>query len=106
MLSRIFGPKITGEYRRLRDKELSGVHLSPNIRAIKSRRVRWTGHVARMVKRIGIYRDFVGRREGSNHLKDPGTDGRISLKWIFKKLDVGSWTGLIWLRIGTGGGLL
>jgi hypothetical protein len=59
-----------------------------------------------MVKRIGTYRDFVGRREGRNHLKDPGTDGRISLKWICKKLDVGSWTGLIWLRIGTSGGLL
>ena len=40
-----------------------------------------------------------------DHLEDLGVDGRIS-KWIFRKWDVGVWTGLIWLRIGTGGGLL
>jgi hypothetical protein len=43
-------------------------------------------------------------REG-DYLEDPGVDG-IILKWIFKKWDGGAWTGLIWLRIGTGGGLL
>ena len=38
------------------------------------------------------------------HLEDPGLDGRIISRWIFRKLDVGVWTGLSWLRIGTGGG--
>ena len=38
------------------------------------------------------------------HLEDPGVDGRVILRWIFNKWDVGVWTGLIWLRIVTGGG--
>jgi hypothetical protein len=49
----------------------------------------------------GAYRILVGRPEGRNHLEDTGVDWRIILKWIFKK-----WTGFIWVRIGTGGGLL
>jgi len=40
-------------------------------------------------------------REGE-HLEDPGVDGRIILRWICRKWDVGAWTGSIWLRIGTG----
>ena len=39
-----------------------------------------------------------------DYFEDPGVDGRIILRWIFSKWDGGAWTGLIWLRIGTGGG--
>jgi hypothetical protein len=54
----------------------------------------------------GTYRILVGRPEERNHLEDRGVDGRIIIKWLFKEWDGGAWTGLIWLRIGTGGGLL
>ena len=54
----------------------------------------------------GIYRVLVGKPEGKNHLEDPGLDGRIILRWIFRKLYVGVWTGSRWVRIGTVGGLL
>jgi len=41
-----------------------------------------------------------------NHLEDPGVDERIILRWIFRKWNVGAWTGFSWLRIGTVGGHL
>ena len=47
-----------------------------------------------------------GNLRGGDHLVDPGVDGRIILRWIFRKWDVGVWIGSSWLRIGTGGGHL
>ena len=55
---------------------------------IKSR-MRWAGHVARMGESRGVYRVLVGRPEGKNHLEDPGLDGMIILRRIFRKWDVG-----------------
>jgi hypothetical protein len=52
-------------------------------------RMRWEGHVARLGEGRCAYRIMVGRPEGRNHLEDPGVDGRIILKWIFKKWDEG-----------------
>ena len=49
------------------------------------------------------YRVLVGKSEERDHLEDPGRDERILLRWIFRKCDVGAWTGSIWLRMGTGG---
>jgi hypothetical protein len=47
-----------------------------------------------------------GNLRERDHLEDPGIDGRVILRWIFIKWDVGVWTGTIWLRIGKGGGHL
>jgi len=47
-----------------------------------------------------------GNLRERNHMEDPGVDGRIILRWIFRKLDVGAWTGSSWLRIETGDGHL
>jgi len=45
-----------------------------------------------------------GNLRETNHLEEPGVDGMIILRWIFGRWDEGAWTGLSWLRIGTGGG--
>jgi len=67
---------------------------------------RWAGHVARMGERRDAYRVLVGKPEERDHLEDPGVDGRIILRRIFRKWDAGVWTGSSWLRIGTGSGHL
>ena len=74
VLRRIFGPKrdeVTREWRKLRD-ELNDLYSSPNIvRVIKSRRIRWAGHVARMGERRGGYRVLVRKPEGKRPLGRP-----------------------------------
>jgi hypothetical protein len=65
------------------------------------------GACSKYGEKIGAYRILVGRPEEGDNLGDPGLDGRIILKWIFKTWDVEvASIGLSWLRIGTGGGLL
>jgi len=57
--------KVTGEWRKLHNEELNDQYSSPNIvRVIKTRRMRWVGHVARMGERRGVYRDLVGKPKG------------------------------------------
>ena len=79
VLRRIFGPKrdeMKGEWRKLHNEELRDVYCSPSIvRVIKSRRMRWAGHVACMGERRGVYRVLVGKPEGKKPL------GRPRRKW-------------------------
>jgi hypothetical protein len=93
VLRRIFGPKrdeVTGEWRRVHNEELNDMNSSPNvIWVIKSRIMRWTGHVAHTWERKGAYRVLWGNLRERDHLEDQGIDGRIILKWIFKKWDWG-----------------
>jgi hypothetical protein len=71
VLRRIFGLKrdeVTGEWRKLHNEELRDLYSSPSVsRIIKSRRIRWTGHVARMGEKRNAYRLLVGKPEGKNH---------------------------------------
>ena len=88
VLRRIFGPKrdeVTREWRKLHKEELNDVYFSSNILlAIEWRRMRWVGHVAHMGERRCVY-DLRER----DHLEDPGIDGGIILRWVFRKWNVG-----------------
>jgi hypothetical protein len=80
MLRRIFGPKrdgVTGGWRKLYNEELHNLYSSPSIiRIIKSRGMRWAGHVARMGAKRNVYRLLVGKPEGKRPL------GRPRRRWI------------------------
>ena len=110
VLRRIFGPKrdrVTGEWRKLHNEELNDLWSSPNIvRVIKSRRMRWAGHVARMEEGRGVHKVLMGKPEGKRPLGAQDVDGKIILRWIFRKWEGVVGTGWSWLRIGTGGGRL
>jgi hypothetical protein len=80
VLRKIFGPKrdeMTGEWRKLHDEELHDLYSLPNIiRLIKSRGMRWVGHVARMGGKRNMYRLLVGKPEGKRPL------GRPRRRWV------------------------
>ena len=73
------------------------------VRVVKSRRMRWARHVARMGQDRGVHRVLVGKPEGKSHWGDQDVDRRIILRWIFRKLEGVVGTVWSWLRIGTGG---
>ena len=79
VLSRVFEPKrdeATGEWRKLQNEELNDLYSSPSIvRVVKSRRMRWAGHVARMGEERGVNRVLVGKPEGKRPL------GRHRRRW-------------------------
>jgi len=76
------------------------------VRVIKSRRMRWAGHVAPMGEERGYIESWWGNRRERDHWGFLGIDGWIILGWISRRRDVGIWTELGWSRIKTGGGCL
>ena len=90
----------------MHNEELNDLYTSPNIvRVIKSRRMRWAGHVARKGEERGAYSVLVGKPEAKRPMRRPRRrwvdNIRISRRW-----DVGMWTVLGWPGTGTGGGRL
>jgi len=89
VLRRVFGPKrdeITGEWRTIHNKFLRDLYYLPNIaRLVKSRKMRWTGNVARMGEGRGVHRVLVGKSEGKRPLEDPDVDGKMLLRRNFGK---------------------
>jgi hypothetical protein len=106
-LRRIFGPtraEVTGEWRILHNEELNGLYSLPNnVLVMKSRRLGWAGHVAHMGEGRGVYRVLVGKPEGKRLLGRPRRRWEDNVRMGLQEVGCGVWTGLGWLRIGTGG---
>ena len=82
--------EITGEWRKLHNEELNDLYSSRTIvRVIKSRRMRWAGHVARMGKRRGVYGVFVGKREEKRRLRRPRRRWEYNIKKYLQEVGCG-----------------
>jgi hypothetical protein len=100
VLRRIFGPKrdeVTGEWRKLHNEALLDLYSSPSIiRIVKSRRMRWSGHVARMEEKRNAYRLLAGKPEGKRPL------GRPRRRWVDNiRTDLGEvrWDDVDWIGL-------
>jgi len=100
VLWRLFGPKrdeVTGEWRKLQNEELNYLYCSPNIvRVIKSRKMGWAGHLARMGERRSVYMVLVGKPEGKRPLWRPRRRWEDNIKMDFQEVGCGGmdWIGL------------
>jgi len=106
VLRKIFAPqmeKVTGEWRRLHNEELM---ICTPVQVIKSRRMIWAGHVARMRDRIGACRVFVRKPVGKRELGRPRHRWEDNIKTDVQEVGWRAWAILIWLKTGTGGMLL
>jgi hypothetical protein len=98
-LRRIFGPKREedGSWRKLHNDEFYYLYSSPNIvRVIKSRRMRWAGHVARIKEGRGDCRDLVGRPEGKRPLGKPRCMWEDNIKMDLREIGI---DGANWIRL-------
>jgi hypothetical protein len=100
VLRRVFGPKrdeVTGEWRKLHNVELHILYSSPNmVRQIKSRRVRWAGHVARMRKERNIYKVLEGKPERKTPLGRPRRRWEDGIRMDLREI---SWRNLEWIKL-------
>ena len=100
VLRRIFGPKrdeVTAEWRKLHNEELNILYSSPNIiRVIKSRRMKWAGHVACMGERRGVYRVLVGKHEAKRPLGRSRRRWDNNIKMDLQEVECG---GLNWIEL-------
>ena len=100
MLGRAFGPKrdeLTRERRKLHNGELNVLYLSPNIvRMMKSRKIRWAGHVARMREERGVLRVLVGKPRGKRPLGRPGHGWENNIKMDLQEVGCGS---MDWMEV-------
>jgi hypothetical protein len=110
VLRRLFGPKrdeMTGEWKKLHNEELHNLYSSPDIiRQVKSRRMRWAGHVARMGEEGKVCKVLVGKPEGNRPLGRPRRRWEEGIIMDLRENGLGVWIGFDWLRTATGGGLL
>jgi hypothetical protein len=98
-LRRIFGPKREedGSWRKLRNDKLHSLYSSPNIvRVIKSRKMRWAGHVARIGEGRGVYRVLVGRPEGKRPRGRPKLMWEDNIKLYLREIVI---DGVNWIRL-------
>jgi len=100
VLRRIFGPKRgeeIGEWRKLHNEELNDLYCSPNIvRVMKSRKMRWAGHEARVGERSGVYRVLVGKPEGKRSLGRPRLRWENNIKMNLQEVVCG---GMDWIKL-------
>ena len=100
VLRRMFGPKreeVTGKWRKLRNEELNDMYYSPSsVRLIKSRKMRWAGHVARMGERRGVYRVLVEKPEGKRPLGSPRRRWKDNIKMYLQEVGCG---GMDWIEL-------
>jgi hypothetical protein len=100
VLRRIFGAKrdeVTGEWRRLHNEELHNLYSSPDIiRQVKSRRMRWTGHVARMGEERKVYKVLVGKSEGKRALGRPRRRWDDGIRMDLSEIGLGD---VDWIRL-------
>jgi len=93
VLRRVFGPKkdeVTGEWRKLHNEELRDRYSLPNtVRVVKSRRMRWVGHVARMGEGRGVHRVLVGKPEGKRTLGRPRRRWEDNIKMDLREVGGG-----------------